>query len=114
MTDHRRRSRRSPVDWAARFRFDAVSDWRGCRLIDVSRDGAALELYSVDDDEALVGPIFVDITSAGGDGGIFVNGVIRHRARTAIGRTLVGIEFRRLSVDELQVLRRLVSLRAAV
>ena len=41
--------------------------------------------------------MFVDIVSiAGSDGGHPVDGMIRHGARTAMGRTLVGIEFRRL------------------
>jgi len=115
MTDQRRRSRRYPTDWAARFRFDPQAEWRNCRLIDVSREGAAFELYGVDDDEPLEGPMFVDIKSVtGGDDGIFVSAVIRHRARTAIGRTIVGIEFHRLSMEELDLLRMLVSLRAAV
>jgi hypothetical protein len=115
MTDQRRRSARYPTDWAATFRFDPRAEWRNCRLIDVSWDGAALELYGVGNGEPLEGPIFVDIKSVtGSDDGIFVSALIRHRARTAIGRTLVGIEFHRLSVEELQLLRLLVSLRAAV
>ena len=40
--------------------------------------------------------------------------MIRHGARTAMGRTLVGIEFRRLDREELKLLRMLVNLRAAV
>jgi PilZ domain len=115
MTEQRRRSRRYPTDWAARFRFDAVAEWRNCRLIDVSWEGAAFELYGVDADESLVGPMFVDIKSVtGSDDGVAVSGMIRHRARTAMGRTIVGIEFRRLTVEELQLLRLLVTLRAAV
>ena len=43
MTNDRRRSRRITADWAARFRFATDADWRPCRLIDVSWDGAALE-----------------------------------------------------------------------
>src|SRR5438128_6828926 len=110
MTEQRRRSRRYPADWAARFRFDPTSEWRSCRLIDVSWEGAALELYGVDEEEPLVGPMHVDIKSVtGSDDGILVRGTIRHRARTAIGRTIVGIEFRRLDVEELQLLRLLVS-----
>jgi hypothetical protein len=115
MTEQRRRSRRYATDWAASFRFDPAAEWRKCRLIDVSWDGAALELYGVDDDEPLVGSMHVEIKSiSGGDDGIFVRGFIRHRARTAIGRVIVGMEFRRLSAEEMQLLRLLVSLRAAV
>jgi hypothetical protein len=115
MTDPRRRSARYPTNWAARFRFEPNAAWRDCRLIDVSWEGAALELHGVGDDEPLAGPIWVDVTSVGGsDDGIVVDGTVRHRARTAMGRTLVGIEFRRLNVEELQLLRLLVTLRAAV
>jgi c-di-GMP-binding flagellar brake protein YcgR len=115
MTDQRRRSPRYPTDWAATFRFDPRAEWRNCRFIDVSSDGAALELYGVGDEEVLEGPIFVDVKSVtGSDDGISVSAVIRHRARTTIGRTIVGIEFHRLSVEDLQLLRLLVSLRAAV
>ena len=81
----------------------------------MSWDGAALELDDVDDTEALVGSLFVDIASITGEGGgIRVDGTIRHRVRTALGRTLVGMEFRRLDREQLQLLRLLVSLRAAV
>ena len=115
MTESRRRSTRYPADWAARFRFDSIAAWRSCRFIDVSWEGAALELHDVADAEPLTGPMFVDIVSvAGGDQSVELNGVIRHGARTAMGRTLVGIEFKRLSREELQLLRMLVSLRAAV
>src|SRR3954469_4885031 len=115
MTEQRRRSRRYPTDWGAGFRFDAPAGWRPCRLIDFSWDGAALELYGVDDDEPLVGPIDVHVTPVtGSDDDILLRGSIRHRARTSIGRVIVGIELRRLSADEMQVLRLLVSLRAAV
>src|SRR6476469_3670536 len=115
MTDQRRRSLRHPADWAARFRVDRRADWRTCRLIDVSWEGAALELYGVDDDEPLLGPMFLEVKSVtGGDDGISVTARVRHRARTAIGRTIVGVEFHRLSLDELQLLRLLVTLRTTV
>ncbi len=115
MTESRRRSTRYPADWAARFRFDPIATWRNCRLIDVSWEGAALELDGVAEAEPLTGPMFVDIVSiAGDDQGFQVNGVIRHGARTAMGRTLVGIEFRRLDREQLKLLRMLVNLRAAV
>ena len=115
MTESRRRSIRTPVDWAARFRFDPNAAWRSCRLIDVSWEGVALALDDVDDAEPLAGPVFLDIVSpAGGDDGFRLDGVVRHGARTAMGRTLVGVEFRRLDREELRLLRTLVSVRAAV
>ena len=61
MTESRRRSTRYPADWAARFRFDPVAAWRSCRIIDVSWEGAALELDDVAEAEPLAGLLFVDI-----------------------------------------------------
>jgi PilZ domain len=111
----RRRAPRYPADWAARYRFDTRAEWRNCRLIDVSWEGAALELHAVDDDEPLVGLFDLEIKSVtGSDGGIPVRGEIRHHLRTAMGRVIVGIEFRDLTIEELQLLQLLVSLRAAV
>ena len=115
MTNDRRRSRRITADWAARFRFAKNADWRPCRLIDVSWDGAALDLTDVDGDEPLTGRMYVEIVSlAGTEPGITVDGTIRHGARTAMGRTLVGLEFRRLTKDELKLLRIIVNQRVAV
>ena len=114
MTESRRRSTRYPADWAARFRFDPVGPWRDCRLIDVSWEGAALALDDVAEAEPLAGLLFVDIVELVGDETIHLHGVVRHGARTAMGRTLVGIEFRRLDREELRLLRTLVSVRAAV
>jgi hypothetical protein len=115
MTDRRRRSRRYPTDWTARFRFDLAAEWRSARFIDVSWEGAALELHDVGDDEPLDGVIYVEITSSTEvDQTIAMHGWIRHRARTAIGRVLVGVEFRRVEADEMQVLRQLADQHAAV
>ena len=105
---------RHPADWAARYRLD-VRTVAECQLIDVSSDGAAIELHGVDDSEPLVGPFDLEIMSVtGSDDGIPVRGLIRHRSRTAMGRVLVGIEFGALTVEQLRLLRLLVSPRAAV
>ena len=39
-----RRTERAPVAWDARYRLDSHGPWVACRVIDVSLDGAALEL----------------------------------------------------------------------
>jgi hypothetical protein len=115
MTDQRRRSRRYPTDWTVRFRFDLAAEWRRARFIDVSWEGAALELHGVRDDEPLDGVIHLELCSATEVGQtIAIHGWIRHRARTAMGRVLVGIELRRLDFDEMHVLRQLADRRAAV
>jgi hypothetical protein len=113
--DEQRRSPRYPADWAARYRLDARAAWRRCQLIDVSSDGAAIELHGVAHDEPLVGIFHLEIMSVtGSDDGIPVRGAIRHRSRTAMGRVLVGIEFEALTVEQLRMLELLVNLRAAV
>jgi hypothetical protein len=113
--NERRRLPRSPGDWAARYRFDDRAAWRDCQVIDVSWDGAALDLQGVGGDEPLEGPFHLEITSvSGSDDRIPVRGVIRHRGRTALGRVLVGIEFQSLTAEQLALLQVLVSLRATV
>ena len=39
-----RRAERVPLAWDARYRPDSHGPWLTCRVIDLSRDGAALEL----------------------------------------------------------------------
>jgi hypothetical protein len=113
--DEQRRIPRHPTDWAARFRLDAEVEWRDCQVIDVSADGAALELQGVAADEPLAGRFDLEITSVDdGDHPVSVTGIIRHGKRTAMGRVLVGIEFQELTDEQLRLLELLVSLRASV
>jgi PilZ domain len=113
--DEQRRAPRRPADWAARYRLDAAAEWRDCRLIDVSWEGAAIELHGVDDDEPLVGVLDLEITSVTGrHHGMPVRGDVRHRSRTAMGRVLVGIEFQSLTSEQLRLLEILVRMGAAV
>ena len=111
--NEQRRLRRDASDRPARYRLGGGSAWRECQIIDVSWDGAAIELHGVDDDEPLVGPFDLEVMSATDDG-VLVGGDIRHRTRTSLGRVIIGIEFRALTVEQLQLLRLLVSARVAV
>ena len=114
--NEQRRLPRDPSDRVARYRLGGRSEWRECQIIDVSWDGAAIELYGIDDDEPLVGPFDLEVMSATDDvgDGVPVGGDIRHRTRTSLGRVIVGIEFRALTVGQLQLLGLLVSARVAV
>ena len=113
--DEQRRVPRHPTDWAARFRLDVQAEWRECQVIDVSSDGAALELHGVGDDEPLDGRFHLELTSVNdGEDGVPVTGLIRHRTRTAMGRVIVGIEFQGLTAEQLRLLELLVSRRAEV
>jgi hypothetical protein len=110
----RRRAPRYPADWSARYRFDAPTDWRECRIIDVSAHGAAVELSWVDPDDDLVGWFHLEVSSASGDeAGISVRSQIRHRARLEGGRVIVGVEFFGLRDEQVNLLRLLVGLRTA-
>jgi hypothetical protein len=114
MSDQRRNPRMA-ADWAARYRFEAGGAWRDCQVIDVSWDGAPVELHDLRDDERLAGPIDLEITSAiAADEGIPVGGVIRHGARTAMGRVLVGVEFESLTIEQHRRLQVLASFSADV
>ena len=67
------------------------------------------------DDEGLDGVIYLELSAAPEVGrAISIHGWIRHWARTAMGRVLVGVELRRLDVDEMHVLRQLADRRAVV
>ena len=107
-----RRSPRYPADWTARYRLDPNDAWRGCRVIDVSFDGAALELMSISLVDGLVGPIYLQISSVAGDQvGVGIRAVIRRREQLD-GRVIVGVEFSVLRAEERNLLHLLVGLRA--
>jgi hypothetical protein len=112
MEQQRRRSPRYRADWRARYRKDATSVWRGCWVIDISWEGAALELEGVAEDEALVGQFTVVLDSVSdGEDGVELNAEIRHRFRTPLGRVIVGVEFSPLNPEQLRRLRLLMGLR---
>ena len=96
----RRSSPRYHVDWNGRYRLDPADAWRGCRVLDVSRDGAALELHDVTLAAGIVGSIELQIVgvSHGAIGvtdtvGLTFNGVIRHHVPLAAHRVSAGVEF---------------------
>jgi hypothetical protein len=105
---------RYPSDWAARFRFDITNEWRPCRLIDVSLDGAAIELYGLSPHDSLDRRIHVEVASISGEGeAIHILGDVRHKACTQDGRVVVGIRFLLPNREQRNLLRLLVSLRVA-
>jgi hypothetical protein len=107
-----RRAPRYAADWAARYRLDERDEWRACRVVNVSLDGAALELVGVTFVEALTGPIIVQIASISGDEiGVTVRAVIRRHEQLESGQVLVGVEFSVLRDEERRLLRLLVGLR---
>jgi hypothetical protein len=112
MEQQRRRSQRHRADWKARYRKDPPSAWRGCWIIDISWEGAALELEGVAEDEALVGQLTVLLDSGSEDeDGAELSAEIRHWFRTPLGRVIVGVEFSPLNPEQLRLLRLLMGLR---
>jgi acetamidase/formamidase len=112
--DEQRRSPRYAADWAARYRLDERDEWRVCRVVDVSLDGAALELVDVTFVEGLTGPIVVQVASISGDQiGVTLRAVIRRHEQLDNGRMLVGVEFSVLRDEERNLLRLLVGLRTS-
>ena len=107
-----RRSPRYLTDWSAQYRLDPDDEWRACLVLDVSLDGAALELS----DTALVGGLgllHLQIASVADDQpGVVIRAVIRRTSQADGGRVIVGVEFSVLRADERQLLQLLVGLRA--
>jgi hypothetical protein len=107
-----RRSPRYPAEWAAQYRYDTTAPWRGCRVIDVSLDGAAVELYDSADDEPELGRFYLQVCSVvGGEVGVTVRAMLRRHLRRDNGQLLAGIEFAPLQPAERKLLQLLVSLR---
>jgi hypothetical protein len=109
----RRRSPRSRADWPARLHIDANDEWRECRVIDISVDGAALSLFGATLIEGLEGPIHLAIRSVvGEEAGTTIPAIIRRRLQLPGRRVVVGVEFAVLRPEERDLLQLLVGLRA--
>jgi hypothetical protein len=115
MTEQRN-AHRYATDWVARYRFSRRKAWQDCQILDVSRDGAALELRGVDP-ERVAGErrIHLQIQSVLGVGpGAPLLAEVRHCRQTAGGRVLVGVEFNDLPAEQFRLLGLLVGLRTGV
>jgi hypothetical protein len=102
-----------PADWSARYRLEPITDWRDCRMIDVSARGAAIELYDLTDDEELTGRLVLEIASIARDQvGVAVSGLLQRGARLDSGRVIVSVELLGLRPDQTKLLRLLVRQRS--
>ena len=103
---------RTAAEWSARYRFDAGSEWRQCLIVDLSFDGAAVQLYDVAPHEALVGPLDVEISSIARDEvGVALRTIIRDADRRSADRVIVDVEFAHWRREESLLLHLLVGLR---
>jgi hypothetical protein len=97
----------------ATYRFDSVTEWRASRVIDVSYDRAALELYQPDADDARTGWLYLGVEPAD-DPGFTVRTMLRGDVQLENGRVIVIVGFGPLASHQRQVLHDLVTLRALV
>jgi hypothetical protein len=113
-TAERRRSVRYPADWPAWYQLDGRAHWRNARLIDVSKHGAAIELFDTTPSETpSSGRLQLQVASVAPDGiGVRLAAWIRRRISVDDARVLVGVEFAPLRNDEAALLHLMVGLRA--
>ena len=107
----RRRMPRYPVTTRATYRLDGLAAWRDCRLIDLSEQGTAVELFGLDVDDWPTGAIEVRLPVLGAE--IALTGEIRN-ARSFEGRMRVGIEFVDLSNEDRQMVSLLIGFEATI
>jgi hypothetical protein len=99
-------------DWSARYRFDAQSAWRDCWIVDISFEGAEVELDDISPAERLVGNLELEISSIASDQvGIVLRTVIQRADRPSPGRAMVGLDFAHWGREESLLLHLLVGLR---
>ena len=101
-----RQDTRHEIDWAAGYRLFASTEWLPCRAVNMGRGGVAIEPLELNGDEEFVGDIEIRFELAGDDT-FELNGSIRHRTRTHRGGVLLGIEFTKLTTDDLKLLEAL-------
>jgi len=100
----------APPTWAARYLEQGSSDlgWRDCRVLDISRGGAALEIAPHDTVEGIVA---LELYAFGDTRrNIAVSGEVRHSTRLPSGAKKVGLEFTGISESEEQLLALLLRL----
>jgi hypothetical protein len=100
----------APPTWAARYLEQGSSDlgWRDCRVLDISRGGAALEIAPHDSVEGIVALELYAFGDAPRN--IAVSGEVRHSTQLASGAKRIGLEFTGISAAEEQLLALLLRL----
>jgi hypothetical protein len=98
--------------WSARYRFDPLSGWRECRIVDLSFEGATVELDDIARGEAVIGKLDLEISSIASDQvGVTLRTVIRGADRLPAGRVVVDVGFAHWRREESLLLHLLVGLR---
>jgi hypothetical protein len=111
--DERRRGPRYPADWSASYRLDPDPGWRRCRIVGVSREGAAVELYDLAPSETITEWIELELSPPSGDNTpVKIRALIRNHHRMTSGQVVVGVEFVLATRRQRELLELLVRLRA--
>jgi PilZ domain len=110
MTDDRRRSVRLLAGWHALYRLDEHTEEDGyhCRVIDVSRDGAALELFGPGPVEA--GRIYITLQADFLAGQVEFAAVVRNMGAAIGGGPRVGVEWQQVTHDQAALINSLLKL----
>ena len=104
----RRRWQRHPSSLPVEYRFSREARWRTCRIIDVSEQGATVELQDLARGESFGERIDLEISSVPQDGvGVVLRARIRRRSRQPDG-LVIGVEF--MPTDCVNLLRLLAEL----
>jgi hypothetical protein len=95
-----RRVLRREVDWQTRYMFEGAGDqeWRTCRVLDISRGGAGVELFATTVDEARTHRVVLEFELAPA---VFrLRGEVRHASLSDAGTVHVGLQFASLTAIE--------------
>jgi hypothetical protein len=110
----RRRTARQVAGWSGQYALagSAADGWCACRVLDVSFDGARLELLAV---PARVGQrLLVELQVTGPNVVASpLRAIVRHTASGLEGGQVVGIEFSDVDDAALALLRLLISVQSA-
>jgi hypothetical protein len=98
------RALRRELEWTARYLLEGSRDagWRECRILDISREGAGVELFNATSEEARTHRVVleIEITPAV----LRLAGEVRHVRLGSNGGLHVGLHFTGLSVLEQDLL----------
>jgi hypothetical protein len=112
----RRRLPRQPADWPGRYHFEDVPDLleNTCRVVDISRVGAGIEVLGDTPLDPIGRRLIVDVEGpSNGSIWIHMEGIVRNASIRPSGRVRIGMEFVGLSEVERAILDALEQMQVA-
>jgi hypothetical protein len=99
-----RRVLRREVDWVTRYMFEGSreQEWRECRVLDVSRGGAGVELSGTTAEEARVRRVVLEFELP--PAVLRLRGEVRHASPCSDDGVFVGLQFASLTALERHML----------